>query len=272
MKTRILQVIIVTALFVSASFSLSAQPMPDSTHLKIKAVVRSITRNCHTDYEKAKAIYEWFLDNMGYDYELKKRIENDITSAYGEYKNPPKRVRDEAERYVKQLNKDFLTLGGIAFEKRMGICSNLAHLYMLMCEEAGVKCKVVIGIVIGEDGFSGHAWNIVEIYGEKRLVDVTNGIISEHNEIDELSKAFLQLLGLTGFDMIPQNMIFGGYLPSYPEDQCLDKPYTNRQFANEIIELYGEDISVSEKIAFRRTFCKNVNYFNKMYRDVSFNW
>ena len=272
MKTRFFQVFIVTALFVSAAFNLSAQTMPDSTRLKIKTVVRNITRNCHTEYEKAEAIYKWFLENMRYDYELMKRIENDITSACGEYKNPPKRVRDEAERYIKQLNKDFLTLGGVAFEKRMGICSNLAHLYKLMCEEAGLKCKIVIGIAIGKDGFSGHAWNIVEFYGEKHPVDVTMGIISEHHEIDELSKLFLQLLGLTGFDMIPENMIRYGYLPFHPEDQCLDKPFTKRQFANGLIELCGGDIPVSEKFSFRRTFCKQVNYINSMYKDVSCNW
>lgn len=271
MKTKFLQVIIVTALFVSAVFNLSAQTMPDSTHLKIKAVVRNITRDCSTDYEKANAIYEWFLENMEYDHELKERIENNITRAFGEYRYPPKRVRKEVECYIKQLNKDFLTMGGIAFEKRMGICSNLAHLYKLMCEEAGLKCKVVTGIAIGNDGFSGHAWNIVEICGEKHPVDVTMGIASEHYEIDELSKYSLQLLGLTGFDMIPQNMILCGYLPFHPEDQCLDKPFTKRQFANEIIELYGEGSSVSEKIAFRRIFYKQVNYVNNMFGDISCN-
>lgn len=272
MKTRFLQVIIVIALFVSASFNLSASTVATPTQEKIKAVVAEITRNCHNDYEKAKAIYEWFLKNVKYDYELMKRIENDINSAYGEYKNPPKRVREEAERYVKQLNKNFLNLGEVAFEKQMGICSNLAHLYKLMCEEAGLKCKIVIGVAIGENGFSGHAWNIVEIYGNRHIVDVTMGITSEHHEIDELSKLFLQLLGLTGFDMIPENMIRYGYLPFHPEDQCLDKPFTKRQFANGLIELCGEDIPVSEKISFRRTFCKQVNYINSMYRDVSCNW
>lgn len=78
MKTRFLQVIIVTALFVSAVFNLSATTVASPTQEKIKAVVAEITRDCHNDYEKAKAIYEWIEENISYDYELSESCINEI--------------------------------------------------------------------------------------------------------------------------------------------------------------------------------------------------
>ena len=70
MKTKFLQLIVIVALFMGTMFNLSAQTSTDITQKKIKAVVAETTRDCRTDYEKAKAIYEWIEENISYDYEL----------------------------------------------------------------------------------------------------------------------------------------------------------------------------------------------------------
>lgn len=50
------------------------------------------------------------------------------------------------------------------------VCDGYARAYKLLCDEAGIPCDLVIG---GKDNDNEHIWNLIQINGEWRHVDVT---------------------------------------------------------------------------------------------------
>lgn len=67
MKTKFLQFLAFATLFVGAIFNLQAQSSSLDTWLELRDEVNDITSNCHGKYAKAKAIYNWLVDNIEYD-------------------------------------------------------------------------------------------------------------------------------------------------------------------------------------------------------------
>lgn len=266
MKTTCLQLIAVIALFMSAMFNLSARPSGDDTQEALKSTVAEITRNCHNDYEKAYAIYQWIIQHVEYDETIITKMEEDIqfkvvfASLTADREVSKEELRWLYSHYVVETYSDKLNQGVTVFETHKGICSSIAHLYKLMCEEAGLKCKIVIGLSVGRKTCGGHAWNIVLIDGKKHLVDVTQGISALKIFADmgiSLTADILEVLGRY-FDMDPYRMLANGYFPIHAEDQCL--PY----------ELSYKDCS---RIAYtspikRHHLLKSLELSNAYYGDI----
>lgn len=231
MNTKLVQLIAVIALFMGAMFNLSAHTPADDSNEELKAKVAEITLDCHSDYEKAWAIYKWIIQNVEYDEAIILEMYEDIqmkvlNNILKEGRMPSKEeLQVLCFHYLAEENALYLNQGAAVFETHKGICSSISHLYKLMCEAAGLKCKIVIGLSVGRKDWNGHAWNIVIIGGQKHLVDVTQGISSVKFVADKglaLTNDILDLLEKY-FLIDPYDMLASGYFPFRTEDQCL--PY-----------------------------------------------
>ncbi|TGE39761.1 hypothetical protein E4K67_01845 [Desulfosporosinus fructosivorans] len=101
---------------------------------QVKEIVPTIITATMTDFEKEKAIHDWILKNVAYDYKVQQR------TAYS------------------------------ALTSGKTVCSGYAMLAEKMLTEAGIKTIIVSGSIPG----GLHAWNMVQIDGNWYQFDATN--------------------------------------------------------------------------------------------------
>lgn len=99
-----------------------------------------ICADCDTDEEKVKAIYEWMIHNLEYDYDCNPLIQ---------YFNVRKTLTS-----------------------RKGICYDFAHLFAALCRSQNIPCYVVDGTKIDDANYH-HTWNRIYFDGSWWSVDVT---------------------------------------------------------------------------------------------------
>ena len=132
----------------------------ESSSNEIMELAKAITLNSKTDYEKAKAIYDWVASNINYDYEkFKKQQENNYDNVYG------------------ALN---------TLSTKLGVCYDYAALTAALGRASGLQTKLVKGEGRIE-GFTGyHAWNEVFVSEQNRWVklDATFAATSGKNYFD----------------------------------------------------------------------------------------
>ena len=105
-----------------------------------QAVVNKIITSGMSDFDKAKAIHDYLVMNVDYDY-----------ANYRANTIP-------AESYT--------ALG--ALKNKYAVCAGYAKAFKLLCELAGLECDYVTGTAGGP-----HAWNQVKVSGKWYNVDVT---------------------------------------------------------------------------------------------------
>lgn len=105
-----------------------------------KKVVGKIITTGMTEFEKAKAIHDYLVINVDYDYE--NYLNNTIPRA----------------RYTAEG----------ALRDGYAVCAGYALAFKLLCEQAGMECDYVVGSAGGY-----HAWNQVKVDGKWYNVDVT---------------------------------------------------------------------------------------------------
>lgn len=111
---------------------------------KVKQLISTLDLESKDDYGKICAIYEYIINNVGYDYnedeENKERF-----SAYG------------------------------ALHNGKAVCQGFSQLFYRLAKEVGVPCRIISGTADG-----GHAWNIAAVDGIYYLVDSTWDIFSDN--------------------------------------------------------------------------------------------
>lgn len=103
------------------------------------------------DYEKAKTVYTYLIDNARY-----------------------------------QESEDDQSMAGI-FWKKQAVCAGYAGAAQYLLEYLGVPCIYVEGSTAGST--EGHAWNIITLNGEYYYFDATNGDQPEFLEGDAVQLA-----------------------------------------------------------------------------------
>ncbi|XP_071085268.1 kyphoscoliosis peptidase-like [Haliotis cracherodii] len=146
------------------SFSLKA---PVSACVSVTKLAQYLMQSAKNDMVKVRAFYRWIAENISYD-AFGVRLKT-----YG---------RQDAERVL---------------QRRQGVCEGYANLFLSLCSEVGIPCKMVIGFSKGrsynpEIGFTpesetAHAWNIVYVNGQWLPLDVTwgAGSVDEHNRFQK---------------------------------------------------------------------------------------
>ncbi len=124
---------------------------------EIVALTSRLTSGKGSDVQKMKAIYDWTVENLQYDYEayqyyLKKRNGEAITQAENEILY---RAGDPLAVYL----------------KRKAICEGYARLCWLMGTLAGIPVAFIVGGAAG----GAHAWNAALVDGEWLFFDATWG-------------------------------------------------------------------------------------------------
>jgi hypothetical protein len=128
-------------------------PAPAHAQESVPALARTLTQGAATDSAKARAIYRWITENIGYDWEAYRR------------RQPPASAPEEVLR------------------TRLAVCEGFSRLYRALCLEVGIENEIVHGFVKGQDYATGkpvdrpnHTWNAVRLGGRWRLSDPTFGV------------------------------------------------------------------------------------------------
>ena len=111
-------------------------PNMDSVADSIISEAANIVKDCGTDMEKLKAIYDWMTTNIYYNFGMLDGTVERQTSA--EY----------------------------TYFSRNSVCSGYANLTEALCHAAGIPCRVVTGFAtgIGSDEFTETVWNLYQDY------------------------------------------------------------------------------------------------------------
>lgn len=108
---------------------------------RVKQVKKSCIKSSMTKYQKVKAVHDWMVRNVKYDY-------------YRLQINRIPRVSHTAKG---------------ALVKKVAVCDGYAYAFQKIMKSLKISCKVVIG---SSDGV-GHAWNMVKLGGKWYHIDVT---------------------------------------------------------------------------------------------------
>ena len=115
---------------------------------ELDAIVRQLNLDANsTDQEKLDAILIYILDNLSYDEQVSEALQNNTEHS--------------------ELTRSFYQGGYLygALEKSSAICGNYAALFEALAERTGLDSYFLLS--------PNHAWNLVEINGEKYYVDAT---------------------------------------------------------------------------------------------------
>lgn len=114
--------------------------------IKIYTLAESINQNCHSDREKVKAVHDWLVKNVAYDYDNYKAG----TIPYSSYGMQ----------------------GAILHGK--SVCQGYAEAFEYFMDVLGIECELISGTANNGNGtWAGHAWNKVKIDGKWLYIDVT---------------------------------------------------------------------------------------------------
>ncbi|XP_067669742.1 uncharacterized protein [Haliotis asinina] len=128
---------------------------PDSIQSSVAFLAQYLSRPAQNNMEKVRAFFRWIANNIRYD-----------TNILRKGKCGPQDA-DSVLRY------------------KRAVCAGFSSLFLALCREVKIPCKVVSGIAKGygfdpevkitEDTDTNHAWNIVFVNGDWRPIEVTWG-------------------------------------------------------------------------------------------------
>ena len=174
------------------------QPIPK----EVAALAKEITRDCKTDAERAKALYDWITCHITYDW----KVWADMVAGAGSYTQP----------------QDPLSV----IQRGTGVCAGYAWLFDALASSVGMDATFVIGDVRGYRGTADdnlitkfqHAWNSVQIGGQWYLMDATWGARQDgESTADYLARRDYY------YQTPPNQMIFD-HLPETANWQLLANP------------------------------------------------
>ena len=107
-------------------------------------MLRKVLRDGMSDYEKEKAVYEWVVNNVNYDW-----THQDVMK--------------------KTPRESFTPYGGLV--NHTAVCLGYAATFQLLCDLAGVECITVVGAAFSSQ--EDHGWNMVRLNGQWYCLDAT---------------------------------------------------------------------------------------------------
>ncbi len=168
-------------------------------------LVNKIIKPAQDQEEKIKLIYLWIAKNIKYD-----------TRSF--------QVRDQNIYTAHEI-----------LNRKKAICSGYTGLFKAMSDEAGIPCYVVEGYSKGfgytkkkEFKNIDHAWNVVYLGGEWKLLDVTWG--AGYVVLENAQLKFKEQLRLSYF-LTPPGEFVEDHLPANPMWQLLFHPVSIQSFS-----------------------------------------
>ncbi len=141
----------ITAQFGGKKYTLTVQVQIKSEEKRIDQVIKTVIKKGMSTREKVKAVHNWLIRNVKYDYD------NYLSGTV------PK---------VSHTSKGALVRG-------MAVCDGYSKAFMKIMKKLKIPCKMITGVSEG----GGHAWNLVKIKRKWLHVDVTfdDPIVNEKN-------------------------------------------------------------------------------------------
>lgn len=173
------------------------------SELVLEDIVHYLIQPAGNESEKAEVLFYWIAHNIDYD----------------------------TEGYV---SKSYLTNKDNILKRKKGVCQDYAELYKSMCNLAKIECYVISGYAKGY-GYSkenifpntNHAWNVVKVDGEFKLVDTTWGSGSVMSTSGKLT--YIRELDLENI-LVKPGKFSERHLPADPRWQLLAKPISMKRF------------------------------------------
>ncbi len=191
----------------------------------IYRLTKELTKPYSEQVLKARAIFVWITQHIGYDYKFYNKGKEIKTPKCRNGVNCDKLMLDWESNYLKKIIK-----------KGKGVCDGYAKLFNKMCGIAGIKSEIVSGYTrtkpyqVGNTGAVNHSWNVVWLDSTYYLLDATwaAGVCDEDEETGKLSgfhKQFDNYYWLTPFNDFTRN--------HYPQNKkwVFEPNYTKEKFA-----------------------------------------
>ncbi len=163
----------------------------------VAQLAAELTTGLTTETEKARAIFVWITANIRYDVKL--LMADDVEVEEVKSKQRPTEV----------------------LRSKRAICEGYANLFTEICQAAGLKSLVATGLTKTRSGRIpriGHAWNLVRVEGDWKLIDATWGAGSLDDD-----KKYVAAFDDAYFFSEPR--AFGqNHLPNDPLFQLLEQP------------------------------------------------
>lgn len=133
---------------------------------KVIEVEKDIITSDMSDLEKARAINQYLVDNVEYDFDALKAQES-----YQETLSKGSSLDDEpADAFTDPYGTyGYAWSPSGALLKGKGVCVSYASAFQVLSTQAGLECVCVMGETVN----GRHAWNYVKIDGAWRVVDPT---------------------------------------------------------------------------------------------------
>lgn len=215
-----------------------AKNAPRSAAKSSKTLVDYLTKNATNDLEKVRAIYSWMVDNIKYDY----------AAIEGNVKVDQKWADRQSAPTVLRYKK--------------GVCQGYANLFVELAEQAGLEAIFVTGNTKKQRGRiprTGHAWNVVKIADEWKIIDATWGAgaadSDNPNAAANSEKFFLPA---------PEDLILS-HFPNDPIFQLSHNPVFFKEFEKDDMELKKSwNKRQQETDASFANFQEDLSFFSKI--------
>lgn len=136
-----------------------------------KQLTQLINRDFSGQEQKARAIFRWVATNVSYDIKIAESMNNVSKTAFA-YSNQKEKQLKEKQFKENLVNE--------TLNSRKAVCHGYSALIEVLCEETGLESKIVTGTLKTDPSEIGsipkainHAWNIVKINGQWKLIDAT---------------------------------------------------------------------------------------------------
>jgi transglutaminase/protease-like cytokinesis protein 3 len=124
-------------------------------NLNLQKLAIQITKNVHTEAQKAEAIFFWIASNIEYDTAL--RLDATLQ----------KQIYTSEENVIQAVLK-----------RKKALCGGYAFLFEVLCKEVGIEAKTIHGYSkkytpTSRNRKIDHTWNAVKLNGRWQLLDIT---------------------------------------------------------------------------------------------------
>lgn len=143
-----------------------------SRTIRYKSNIYRLTKELTDPYGeqilKARAIFIWITDNIGYNYKFVNKGK--------EIAIPECTSATNCEQVLLEWEKSYLKR---VIKRRTAVCDGYARLFKKMCDIAGIRCEIVPGYTktkpyqVGRMGSVNHAWNAIYIDSNYYFLDPT---------------------------------------------------------------------------------------------------
>ena len=201
-----------------------------------QSIIKQITNDSMSDYEKEVAIHDYIVNNTSYD------ADNLATNTLPDYA---------------------YTAYGVLVKKK-AVCEGYSEATKLLCNLAGIECEIVRG---SSSDYNLHAWNIVKIDGDWYMLDTTYDDPIFYNEGKRVELITHDYFNITNVQLSKDH---SWDTSKYPK--AVSSNYNYYQISGQIINSYEQfkTYILSEiKVGKKKIVCYINAYDEKVY-DLSF--